>query len=430
MFGFKQRKSSWQSGAPDSAASARQVVTPGATRDPIATAWGVRILPPRTDGSGVQLGERSVLHIAAQYLSEGRAQVAEYAANASAAVRELLAEAQSRRFEAVQQAKARRILLENYQSALKRHAVAQEILGPHVRFSSSTGKGLWILLFLIGDAAGMTLALTYGGESPVIAATMALAVGAAVIVSGKMGEDLKRESFMKNLEYEGDAEHERVVNAVFGLHERSRVLNRRVLYAFIGASSMAGIAITIYRSVEENLAVGIAFGFWAMLIGAGSFAASWYYYDPARTYIALTQYAVDDAESIWLDTDIDAVEDHNASVEAARHIVEEHRQRAEAAWSIALAAAAASMAANSDTIGVASHDGHWVLDRKMPDISWPDMSRYQLIVDRDDVLPEDADAEGENPAGPSGIDAFPLFAPDGTNQIVRPIVTPHDELTN
>jgi hypothetical protein len=426
MFGFKRQRS-WQSGGTESAAPVRQVMQAGAPRDPIATAWGVRILPPRTDGSGVELGERSILHVAAQYLSEGRAQVAEYAANASAAVRELLAEARARRFEAVQQAKARRILLENYQAALKRHATAQEILGPHVRFSGSTGKNLWILLFLIGDAAGMTLALTYGGESPAIAATMALAVGAAVIVSGKMGEDLKRESFMKNFEYEGDPESGRVVNAVFGLQEGSRVLNRRVFYAFIGASSMAGVAITIYRSVEENFAVGIAFGFWAMLVGAGSFAASWYYYDPARTYIALTQYAIDDAESIWLDTDIDAVEDHNASVEAARHIVNEHRQRAEAAWSIALAAAAAAMAANSDTIGVAQNDGHWLLDQKMPEVFWPDMDEYQQILDRDDVFPEEPEPSVPD-VDPLG--EFPLFAPDGTNQIVRPIVTPHDELSN
>lgn len=428
MFGFKQRQRSWQSGSSDSATPVRQVVQAGAPRDPIATAWGVRILPPRTDGSGIELGERSVLHIAAQYLSEGRAQVAEYAANASAAVRELLAEARARRFEAVQQAKARRILLENYQAALKRHAAAQEILGPHVRFSNATGKNLWIMLFLIGDAAGMTLALTYGGESPVIAATMALAVGAAVIVSGKMGEDLKRESFMKNLEFEGDQESERVVHAVFGLHEGSRVLNRRVLYAFIAASSMAGVAITIYRSVEENFAIGIAFGFWAMLVGAGSFAASWYYYDPARTYISLTHYAVDDAESIWLDTEIDAIEDYNASVEAARHIMNEHRQRAEAAWSIALAAAAASMAANSDTIGVAQHDGHWVLEQTMPEIFWPNMDEYRQIVDRDDaLLDDDVAADGTDA---STIGEFPLFSPDGTNQIVRPIVTPHDELSN
>ncbi|MEN9793425.1 MAG: hypothetical protein RL330_1503, partial [Actinomycetota bacterium] len=208
------------------------------------------------------------------------------------------------------------------------------------------------------------------------------------------------------LEFEED-EAQRVVEAVFGLDDRSRALNRRVMYGFITASAIAGVAITIYRSAEESLLVGMAFGLWAVMIGAGSFAASWYYHDPAKTYIALTQDAVDNAEDIWLNTDIDAIEDHNAAVEAARYIVGEHRQRAEAVWNLTIAGAAAAMAANSDIIGVAQDGGHWILSQQMPDMGWPDLRDYFQIVDRDDLAPE------------SGM--FVTFAEDATNQIPRPV---------
>jgi len=406
----KRRNKMWDSQNSDAVAPSRRSVIDSFGRDPFETGSAVRILPPSSD-TMVTLAEGSVLHVGAQFLAEGRAQVAEYAASASAAIRELLAGARSRRFEAVQQAKARRIMLESYRSALKQHAQAQKILGPHVRFNGLTGKNFWIVAFVIGDTAAMTLALTYGGESPVFAAIMALAVGAAVVVVGKIGEDLRRESLAKDFVESGDDETNRVVEAVFGLAERSRSLNRKVMYAFLGASLLAGSAVFIYRTVEESLGIGFAFGLWATLIGAGSFAASWYYCDPARIYISLTQQAVEEAEDIWLSTAIDAIEEHNASIEAARHIVNEHRQRAEAAWSINLAGAAAAMSTNSDIIGIAQDNGHWVLQQRMPDVYWPDLSEYYEIVDRDDVRPD------------SEFDAFPIFLDDVTNSMVRPSVS-------
>ena len=200
-----------------------------------------------------------------------------------------------------------------------------------------------------------------------------------------------------------------MVEAVFGLGERSRMLNRSVMWVFLCASALAGIAITVYRAYEETLLVGIAFGLWAMLVGAGSFAASWFYFDPAKTYIALTQNAVDDAESIWRDTEIDAIEEHNAAIEAAKHIIAEHRQRAEAAWNMTLAGAAAAMAANSDIIGVAQMHGHFIFNQPMPDVKWPDLSDYYQIIDRDDMASDDG--------------YFAVFAEDGTNQIPRPTLT-------
>ena len=366
-------------------------------RDPIEWANGVRIVRPGVDVP-LELEADSVLHVAAQYVAQGRAQVADYAAGASAAIRELLADAKSRRFEAVQQAKARRLMLQSYRAALQRQADAQRILGPHVRFSGAVGKNLWVLLFLMGDAAGMTLALTYGGESPVIAAVMALAVGAAVVVSGKLGEELRRESFVKRsneLGVEGgDEETLRVVEAVFGVDDASLKLNRRVLYAFMGTSMLAGAAITVYRSYEGSFGVGLSFGMWALMIGAGSFACSWYYCDPARTFIDLTQQAVIEAEDIWRSAEMDAIEEHNANIEAAKHIVREHRQRAEAAWHMTLAGAAAAMSANSEVIGIAQKGGHWLLKQRMPDVDWPDLTAYLDIIDQDDVAPEDAVPNG------------------------------------
>lgn len=389
---FSNRSGSWSTLGNEAAAPTRRSVQRSFERDPIDWAGGVRIVAPAPGDTPIDLPEGSVLHVAAQFVAEARAQAAEYAAGASAAIREILADARARRFEAVQQAKARRLMLQSYRAALQRHADAQRILGPHVRFSGATGKNLWILFFLVGDAAGMTLALTYGGESPFIAGIMAMAVGASVIVSGKLGEDLRRESLVKRLTGTGDEETERVVEAVFTVDDTSRMLNRRVMYTFVGTSTLAGMAIMVYRAQEENIAVGVAFGMWALLIGAGSFAASWYYCDPARTFIALTQQAVDDAEAIFQATEIDAIEEHNANIEAAKHIVREYRQRAEAAWNMTLAGAAAAMAANSSVIGLAQMKGHWVLQQRMPDTYWPDLSEYFEIVDRDDVAPDSTTA--------------------------------------
>ncbi len=231
----KRRNKVWDSQNSDGVAPSRRSVIDSFGRDPFETGSAVRILPPSSD-TMVMLAESSVLHVVAQFLAEGKAQVAEYAASASAAIRELLAGARSRRFEAVQQAKARRIMLESYRSALKQHAQAQKILGPHVRFGGSTGKNFWIILFLTGDTAAITLALTYGGESPVFAAIMAIAVGAAVVVVGKTGEDLKRESLTKEFVESGDDETNRIVDAVFGLGSRSRALNRKVMYVVCGPS--------------------------------------------------------------------------------------------------------------------------------------------------------------------------------------------------
>lgn len=403
----------WNSQGSEALAPSRRSITDSFDRDPFESGSAVRILPPSPD-KVQELPIDSVLHVMAQYLLEGRAQVAEYSASASAAIRELLAGARSRRFEAVQQAKARRIMLESYRSALKQHAEAQRILGPHVRFNGATAKSLWIFFFLVGDAAAMTLALTYGGESPYFAVLMALAVGAAVIVIGKTAEDIRRESLMKTIKSTEDPETNRVVDAVFEMNESGRILNRRVLMVFVASSLFPAIAVLVYRTAEENFAVGFAFGLWTLLVGSGSFAASWFYCDPARTFISLTQDAVEEAEDIWHSTGIDAIEEHNASVEAARHIVEEHRQRAEAAWSLTISGAAAAMVANSDMIGIAQTGGHWLLQQTMPAVRWPDLSSYFEIVDRDDVHPD----------GEDGL--FPLLFGDETNQTVRPSLSEVD----
>lgn len=400
-------RKAWNSQGSEALAPSRRAITDSFDRDPFESGSAVRILPPPPDRVQ-ELPMGSVLHVMAQYLLEGRAQVAEYSASASASIRELLAGARSRRFEAVQQAKARRIMLESYRSALKQHAEAQRILGPHVRFNGTTAKSLWIFFFLVGDAAAMTLALTYGGESPYFSVIMALAVGASVIVIGKTAEDIRRESLMKSIKSTDDPETNRVVNAVFEMNESGRILNRRVLKVFVASSLFPGLAVLVYRTAEENFAIGFAFGLWTLLVGSGSFAASWFYCDPARSFISLTQDAVAEAEDIWQSTAIDAIEEHNASVEASRHIVEEHRQRAEAAWSLTISGAAAAMVANSDTIGIAQTGGHWLLQQTMPAVRWPDLSGYLEIVDRDDVHADDEEG------------MFPMLFGDETNQTVRP----------
>jgi len=407
---WTRRRKTWGTGNSGAAAPSLPSVERSFERDHVVEFSAVRIRPQDAD-STVEVKSGEILHVTAQCLAEGRAQVAEYASSASAAVRETLAEARARRFEAVQQGKARRIMLQSYREALQRQADATRILGPHVRIAGANSRSFWIMLFLIGDTAGMTLALTYAGESPIIAALMAVAVGAAVVVCGKAAEDLRRESLLKNLDHSNDPEAMRFVDAVFGVSDVSRKLNRQVLVWFIASSVLAGVAIAIYRASEESLVHGIAFGLWAILISAGSFAASWVFYDPATTYIALTQDAVAAAEDIWRSTEIDAIEEHNAGIETAKHIVAEHRQRAEAAWNMSIANAISVMASNSDVIGISQRIEDSILGQKIPDVPWPDLSSYHEIVDPDDVR--------DVSPGTSWTD-WPTFAEDGTNSIPRP----------
>ena len=412
MSKFTRKRKVWGIGASGASSPNLPSVDRSFERDHVETVTSVRIKPV-LDGEKVEIPKGEILHIAAQCLLEGRAQVAEYAASANFAIREILADARARRFEAVQQAKARRIMLQSYREALQRQADAKRILGPHVRFAGRHGRSIWITFFLIGDTAGMTLALTYGGESPLIAALMAVAVGAAVVVCGKTAEDYRRESLLKNLEVIDDPEAKRIVDAVFGVSDVSRMLNRRVLYFFLGSAALPGIAITVYRAVEENILIGLAFGLWATLISAGSFAATWVYFDPAKTYIALTEDTVDDAEQIWRSTEIDAIEEHNSGIEVAKHIVAEHRQRATAAWHMSLANAVAAMSANSEILGVTQQFDNSIIHQQMPELLWPDLSSYTEIVDPDDV--HDIKSEIE-------MNGWPIFANDVTNQIVRPKV--------
>ena len=403
----EENQDSWDNKIADIVAPARRGMSDSFDRDPFEFGSGVRILPPASKVVA-DLPADSVLHVMAQFVLEGRAQVAEYSASASAAIRGLLARARSRRFEAEQQAKARRIMLSNYRSALTQHADAQRILGPHVRLNGTNAKGLWILFFLIGDSAAMTLALTYGGENPYFAVLMSLAIGAAVIVIGKTAEDVRRESLVKTIKSTEDPETNRVVDAVFGMNESGRLLNRRVLLVFALSSLIPAIAVLVYRTAEESFAIGLSFALWTVIVGCGSFAASWFYRDPAKAFIGLTKDAVEEAEEAWQSTEFDAIEEHNGSIEAARHIVEEFRQRADSSWSLTLAGAASALVANSSSLGIAQSGGHWLLNQEVPIVRWPELENYLEILDDLDVN-----------LGESN-DLFPVIFGDDTNQMTRP----------
>jgi hypothetical protein len=403
----EENQDSWNIKIEEIVAPARRGMSDSFDRDPFEFGSGVRILPPASKVA-TDLPADSVLHVMAQFVLEGRAQVAEYSASASASIRGLLARARSRRFEAEQQAKARRLMLSNYRSALTQHADAQRILGPHVRLNGTNAKGLWILFFLIGDSAAMTLALTYGGENPYFSVLMSLAIGAAVIVIGKTAEDVRRESLVKTIKSTEDPETNRVVDAVFGMNESGRLLNRRVLLVFALSSLIPAIAVLVYRTAEESFAIGLSFALWTVIVGCGSFAASWFYCDPAKAFIGLTKDAVEEAEEAWQSTEFDAIEEHNGSIEAARHIVEEFRQRADSSWSLTLAGAASALVANSSSLGIAQSGGHWLLNQEVPMVRWPELENYLEILD---------DVDGN--LGESD-DLFPVIFGDDTNQVIRP----------
>lgn len=381
--------------------------------DPIEVGASIQI-DPKGVQSNSKLSADDVPHVVAQFVLEGRAQASEFAANASAAIREPLADARAARFEAVQQAKARRLMLESYRAALKRHAMAQRILGPHVRFDGFTGKNLWIACLMLGDAAAMTLALTYGGESPFIAAIFAAAVGAAVVIVGKTADDLRRVSLARTMTDE-DPEAKMVVDAVFGVTNSSHPVNHRMHSVFAFAAVLATSAVVVYRSSEESVALGLAFGLWTLLISLASFANSWYYCDPAKTFISLSARAVREAEVIWREHPIDAIEEHNRAIESARHIVAEFQRHAEASWYMVMAGASAAVVANPQVFGVVQPFGHSLLSMKAPVVDWPNLADYEEIVDPDDVV-----ALGEEETQYRLFDPGFVFADgDATNQILR-----------
>jgi len=383
-------------------------------QDPIETGAAIRIDPTGIE-SARPMSAEDVPHVVAQFVLEGRAQVAEFAARASASIREPLSEARAARFEAVQQAKARRLMLDSYRAALTRHAMAQRVLGPHVRFHGFTSKSLWVACLLLGDAAAMTLALTYGGESPLVASIFAVAVGAAVIIIGKTADDLRRVSLARTINGD-DYEAKTVVDAVFGVPNSEHAVNRRMHAVFAFAAVLATFAVIVYRTAEESFALGLSFGLWTLLISLASFANSWYYCDPAKTFISLSSKAVRDAENIWRSHPIDAIEDHNRSIEIARHIVAEFRRHAEANWHMVMAGASAAVVANPQVFGVSQPYGHSLLTLNVPDTEWPSLEEYVEIVDPDDVV-----ATYEDDHDDYMFDSGVVFADrDATNQIVRP----------
>jgi hypothetical protein len=399
----------------DSYAVSTRALQNSLDQDPIETGAAIRIDPTGIE-SARPMSTEDVPHVVAQFVLEGRAQVAEFAARASAAIREPLSDARAARFEAVQQAKARRLMLESYRAALTRHAMAQRVLGPHVRFHGFTGKSLWVACLLLGDAAAMTLALTYGGESPFVAAIFAVAVGAAVIIIGKTADDLRRVSLSRSLAGE-DFEAKTVVDAVFGVPNSEHPINQRMHVVFGFAAVLATFAVVVYRSAEESFALGLAFGLWTLLISLASFANSWYYCDPAKTFISLSSKAVRDAETIWRAHPIDAIEDHNRSIETARHIVAEFRRHAEANWHMVMAGASAAVVANPQVFGVSQPYGHSLLSLGVPETEWPNLNEYVEIVDPDDVVTMYGDLDDED----YEFDSAVVFADqDATNQIVRP----------
>lgn len=399
----------------DSFATTTRALQNSLDQDPIETGAAIHIDPAGIESAPV-MSIDDVPHVVAQFVLEGRAQVAEFAAQSNAAIREPLSDARAARFEAVQQAKARRLMLESYRAALTRHAMAQRVLGPHVRFIGFTGKSLWVACLLLGDAAAMTLALTYGGESPLVASIFAVAVGAAVIIIGRTADDLRRVSLSRTITGE-DQEAKTVVDAVFGVTNSEHPVNRRMHAVFAFAAVLATFAVIVYRTAEESLSLGIAFGLWTLLISLASFANSWYYCDPAKTFISLSSKAVRDAESIWRSHPIDAIEDHNRSIESARHIVSEFRRHAEANWHMVMAGASAAVVANPQVFGVSQPYGHSLLTMGVPEIEWPNLEEYVEIVDPDDVVT----IYGDEPADDYGFDSSVVFADhDVTNQIVRP----------
>jgi hypothetical protein len=316
------------------------------------------IYPDRTDflpNPSVD-GTDQVPHGVSKWLMRGNAQFRKFAAIARGEASALSAGAYGRTDAADDQTVRRDELKTLWTEAKARAEQVRRILDPLV-LHHGPGEAIryfatWVML-IAGDVAAGTLVLIMMGEHPVFAAIMMLALGAAAVTTGLLGKDLRRRNLWltRRESLPEDEDARALVTDVFSVGDIGWVNLLNILKAAVLAAACLAVGTIMLRSVVDNPAVGIAFGLWAVAIGAASFWNGWAHLDPAHTTIHNTDQTADRAHKAYTAAPTDAIEARSANLAGIAETLASREDEAWAAWYTCVAAAAEYLRVNPALAG-------------------------------------------------------------------------------
>jgi hypothetical protein len=340
----RTRIRSWFTRTPDTTSPSRS----NPTGDPVIEAAGeTTIFPDRTDflPNPNTDGTDQVPHGVTKWIMRANAQFRNFGAIARREIVELSAGAYARTDAADDQTRRRDELKDTWNQAHSRSAFMHKVLdglvlhhgiGEPVRYLAT-----WAML-IAGDVAAGTLVLVMMGEHPVFAAIMMLALGAAAVTTGLLGKDMRRRNLWltRRENLPEDPEEAALVTHVFAVSDNGWLNTFNVIkIAVLGAAALA-LGTIILRSAVDNAAVGIAFGLWAVAIGAASFWNGWAHLDPAHTAIQNADHTTERAHKAYTSAPTDAIEARAGNLAGIAETLTARRDEAWAAWYTCIAAAA------------------------------------------------------------------------------------------
>ena len=327
--------------------------------DPVIEAAGeTTIYPDRTDflaGPSTD-GTAHVPHGVTKWVMRGNAQFHKFAAIARNEIKDLSARAYARTDAADDQTRRRDELKDTWTEARTRASFVHKVLDPlvlhHGRGELLRYVTTWALL-ICGDVAAGTLVLVYAGEHPLYAAIMMAALGAAAVTTGMLGKDLRRRnlwlSVFRSLPENEDARP--LVTKVFAVADPGWQNTITIVKVAVAGAACLAAGTLLFRSTVDNAPAGIAYGLWAVAIGAASFWNGWTHLDPADTAIQNADDASKEAHKAYTSAPTDAIEARAASLAGGAEILAARCDDAWAAWYTCLAAAAEYLRVNPALAG-------------------------------------------------------------------------------
>lgn len=227
-----------------------------------------------------------------------------------------------------------------------------QILTPYVRTISHrvTEFKYWLFAVCLGgaDAFGLSLVLILLGATTLEARLVAIGYGAAIIVSGYLGRDLRRQYLWRELVPLDDTmvPADQLRRQIYSATDRGWDFLRWVAAVAASFVVVAGIGILAVRSVLDGFGLGMGFAAINLAVAAMSWVNAWANTDPASEIIHQYRRNADTDEHALQAlprTAIDKVEELTAE---ALFVTSTYENRAHAAFRQDIAAGFAMMATN------------------------------------------------------------------------------------
>lgn len=345
-------------GAPDPFGVAPQPRS-NPTGDPVIEAAGeTTIYPDRTDflpNPSIE-GTDQVPHGVTKWIMKGNAQFRKFAAIARGEIKELSAGAYAKTDAADDQTRRRDELKDSWNEAHNRSEFTRRVLDPLV-LHFGRGEPLryvatWTML-IAGDVAAGTMVLVFAGEHPVYAAIMMLALGAAAVTTGLLGKDLRRWNLWltRRENLPDDPEEAALITKVFGVGDSAWSNLLIIVKAAIAGAACLAVGTLMFRTYVDNALAGIAYGLWAIAIGASSFWNGWAHLDPAHTAIQNADQSAERAHKAYTTAPTDAIEARAGNLAGIAETLAARCDEAWAAWYTCVAAAAEYLRVNPALAG-------------------------------------------------------------------------------